>query len=168
MFADGNNYTIQGTVVLENATVFGDLHVFGRVNDRLISPATILLRSADQVIRGNMEIRNRPILDTDNQTPIRPLTIHDATFETINGVLLNAFLANVVPRDETAPRTMGPLSFERPPVVGRLYSAGEWSGVSIPGLVQSFRDNEQRSNYTDRLGEVHRVSEALVYNLESE
>lgn len=167
VFADGNNYTIQGTVVLENATVFGDLRVFGHLNDRTVSPETILLRVGDQEIRGNVEIRNNGHAD-DEQAPIRPLTIHEANVANVNGVAVNEFLSNVVPRDAAAPRTMGALVFERPPTVGRLYSTGAWTGVSIPGVVERLHENVERSNYTDLLGEVHRASEALVHNLESE
>lgn len=174
VLAVGNNYTIQGTTVLDSPTVFGDVRVFGLVNNRTFSAEHILLKSLDQQIRGDVHIDNSQPLPAAGvagrpQHLIRPLTINEATFDYVNGVQMNEFLANIVPLDGEAPvQTTAALRFVRPPVVQRLSSAGRWNGVSVPDMVQQFRSTVTATDYTDRLGAVHRVGVALVENLQSE
>lgn len=159
----GNNYTIQGTTVLENATIFGDVRVFGQVNGRVFGADTILLKSLAQELPGSVQIQNQA-----SGNLIRPLAINEATFNAVNGRPLNAFLQNIVTIDDPAPKTTAAVRFAQPPTVERFYSPGVWNGVSVPGLVQDLQANEAvASNYTAVLGAAHQLSVALVDSLQS-
>lgn len=174
MLAVGNNYTVQGTTVLDNPTVFGDVRVFGLVNNCTFSAEHILLKSRDQHIHGDVHIHNSQPSSSSStgangpQRRFRPLSIKEATFDYVNGIAVNEFLANIVPMGQAVTRTTAPLRFVRPPVVHHLRSGGQWNGVSVPDMVQQFHSTVAASDYTDRLGAVHRIGVELVENLQSE
>lgn len=164
VLAGGTNYTIQGTTELTNATVFGDVRVFGLVNGQPFSADGILLTSGDQQLEGNVEISN------SGPEQIRPLSINEATFDFVNGVPVNEFLANIVRIDDqpASVRINSPVHFERAPVVQSMHTTGEWNGRSVPTLVGDLRSAVAAANHNDRLAQLRSVGAQLVAHLESE
>lgn len=182
----GNNYTIQGTVELHSPTVFGDVRVFGLVNNRTVAgDSTIWLKSVDQQVNGTVRVIMPPERKAGT-VEFRPFAIRDAHFETVNGRPLDAFLKNAVMRtndvgddatvaeltnaddDDGVVSTSGALRFQHPPTVGHLYTPGLWDGVDVPKMVSELHENVARADDTERLGVLHRVGEALTVGLQSE
>lgn len=161
VLAGGPNYTIQGTTEFRNLTVFGDTRVFGLVNGLPFTPAGILLTTGDQQLLGNLTVSGNV------REQIRPLSINDGRFERVNGVPVDAFLANLAHADAGgALETRSPLRFERPPVVQSFRTAGTWNGRSVPQLVAGMRAAIEAANHTDQLGVLRRVGVQLVAHVE--
>lgn len=179
----GNNYTIQGTVELHSPTVFGDVRVFGLVNNRTVAgDATVWLKSADQQVNGDVSVLMATRPETDAEAvQFRPLAIREARFETVNGKPLDAFLRNAVMRTNDAGddglvsmvdggdvNVSSALRFRHPPTVEHLYTPGRWDGVDVSKMVGELHENVARSDDTERLGVLHRVGKALTVGLEGE
>lgn len=126
---------------------------------------TILLKSADQEIRGNIRIQNKRL--SDNK--IQSLTINEADLSIINGVDVKQFFQNLVRLNQQNTTTYSHLTFMEPVVVGSFHSRGQWNGVNVHGVVDRLGQSMANTiNYTDPLEMYHQVGVALVKDIKSE
>lgn len=138
--------------------------VFGTVNNVPFTPKTILLKSADQEIKGHIRIQNKRL----SENKIHSLTINHAELSTINGVSVNNFFQNLVHWDQLNKTTFSHLTFIEPVVVGSFHSRGDLNGVSLGSFVDQLSQSMGESKYTNRLGLLRMVGVALVNDIQSE
>lgn len=127
------------------------------------SPDTILLKSADQEIKGHIRIQNKRL----SENRIQSLTIKEAELSMINGVAVNQFFQNLVHLDELNKTTTAHLTFVEPVIVGSFISRGDWNGARLGDFVEQLSESMGQSNYTNRLGLYHMVGVALVNDVQS-
>lgn len=142
------SHTIQGTTTLINPTIATDVTV-RTVNGQTVTTRTILLRSIDQSVHGNVFIEAAS--STVNQ--ILPITFENVQAQFINNVHFSSFIQNLVRKDkhdQSSIALQSNIRFQRPLTVGHLKLHGQVYDAHTSQLPSGYRHTSNAVQHNAR------------------
>lgn len=156
------NYTIQGQISIENVTVFGELKVFGPINDKVFSKEQLLLNSEDQVVQGNIYIKNKFL----EENRIAPVFIEDLHVKEINGRNVEKLYDNLIFPDGNNMDPIQHLNVLKPLKVNRIYTNGyKVFDIDFDKELEEYRSHGNSSMYEAKFGALEMVGSSLTNSL---
>lgn len=184
VFAVGN-YTIQGTTVMDAPLFYNNLKwvskelteveivifdpsisssVFGLVNNLTFTPETILLKSVQQNIIGNVYISNKSV----NDNRILPLSIANVQLDSINGKSLNDLYLNVVYKDDPLSSIDTRIEFSEPLTIDYLKLYADFNGINLNELIDKYQLYREVTNYGEHVQQLNIIGNGIVDELKCE
>ncbi|XP_053679007.1 uncharacterized protein LOC128729376 [Anopheles nili] len=156
------NQTLEGTLIIENGIITGNLIALGTVNGMRFDADNLMLKSVPQNVNGTLRL----VTKFPNENKIFPLVFESLHAKTINGKDVDKFLNNVALNSQNPLIINSPVTFiDLIETDDSLLEGDEIFGVNVTQLLQSTSYHNDVDALASQVRSLESVNDKLAENV---